>query len=245
MVAAAFPDESVTSPQRSSRLGALLRHPQRSAVLLAVLIGFASILSAAVAWRASLESNDASRYQSLAVQQQARREQIEDELQATVEEDQRFVAEYEEDALAARQLQSQADSTRTTDPASADQLDLGAQSRLAMARTLEPFFTAQGVSLDADGTVHYDAAYVLRVLSDGDPELRELETSKVGDLQSRANNRSIDLIGVGALIVAALFFLTIAQVSRTRVRLRQVFFVAGGLMVGVGAVGFLLVELLA
>ena len=132
--AAAFPDEPVTSPPRESRLGALVRHPQLSAALLALLIGLASVFSAVIAWRASLASIDSSRYQSLAVQQQARREQIERELEGIVEQDQRFVAEFQEDALAARELQAQADSIRATDPDAADILDLEAQSRLAMAR---------------------------------------------------------------------------------------------------------------
>ena len=114
-----------------------------------------------------------------------------------------------------------------------------------MARTLEPLFTAQGIALGADGKVAYDPAYVLRVLSDGNNELRELTTSNVGDLENHATSRAIDLIGIGALIVGALFFLTIAKVTRTSVRLRQFFFAAGGMVVVVGSVGFVLVELLA
>lgn len=244
--AAAFPDEPVTSPSRESRLGALVRHPQLSAALLALLIGFASVFSAVIAWRASLASIDSSRYQSLAVQQQARREQIERELEGIVEQDQRFVVEFQEDALAARELQAQADSIRATDPDAADILDLEAQSRLAMARATKPFFLgATGITLDANGTVPYDSAYVLRNLSESNTELRELRTSNVSGLASRGNAKSINLVAVAALIVAALFFLTIAQVSRGRVRLRQAFFIVGGVMVLVGALVFIFVEVLA
>src|SRR4051794_11250060 len=179
---AAFPAESQTLPPRPSRIRGLARHPERSAALLAVLIGFASVFSALIAWRASLASIDASRYQSLAVQQQARREQIERSLEATVEQDLRFVSEYQEHALAARELQSQADSIRSADSGAADQLDVQAQSEEALARSIQPFFQgAGGIYLADDGTVPYDKTFVLRSLEDTSPELRELKTSNVGD----------------------------------------------------------------
>ena len=245
VVSAAFPTDPVPAPPRPSRIRVLARHPERSAVLLAVLIGFASVFSAAIAWRASLASIDASRYQSLAVQQQARREQIERELEATVQQDLRFVTDFQQHSLAARELQTQADSIRATDATAADTLDLQAQSELALARAMKPFFTgAGGVALDDDGTVPYDKAFVLRNLSESNAELRELRTSGVTALSNQANAKSIDLIAVAALVVAALFFLTVAQVSRTRLRIRQAFFVAGGLMVVVGVLGFVGIEVL-
>jgi hypothetical protein len=244
---ATFPDETISphplAPE--SRVRTLIRHPERSAALLAVLIGFASVFSAVIAWRASLASIDSSRYESLAVQQQARREQIERELEGSVQQDQRFIAEYQEHALAAREIQAQADSLRPTDAAAADLLDLEAQNELAKARAMTPFFRGLQITLDENGNVPYDATFVLRNLEQGNPELRELRTSNVAALAGRADAKSLDLIGVAALIVGALFFLTVAQVSRTRQRLRQAFFVAGGIMVVVGTVGFLLVEVLA
>jgi hypothetical protein len=245
VVPAAFPADPVPKPPRPSRVRVLVRHPERSAALLAVLIGFASVFSAVLAWRASLASIDASRYQSLAVQQQARREQIERELEATVQQDLRFVTDFQQHSLAARELQTQADSIRATDATAADALDLQAQSELALARAMKPFFTgAGGITLDDNGTVPYDRAFVLRNLSESNPELRELRTSNVTALSNQANSKSIDLIAVAAIVVAALFFLTVAQVSRTRMRIRQAFFVAGGLMVVVGVLGFIGVEVL-
>ena len=240
--AAAFPDESVASPPQS-RIRVFVRHPERNGALLAILIGFASVLSAVIAWQASLASIDASKYQSLAVQQQARQEQIERQLEGTVQQDQRFITQYQEHALAARELQSQADAIRATDSSAADVLDVQAQSESAQARALAPFFRgATGISLDESGTVPYDQAFILRTLQDADPELRELTTSNVSTLANVANTKSIHLVALAALIVAALFFLTVAQVSRARLMLRQAFFVAGGLMVLVGTLLFLFVE---
>ena len=231
-----------------SRLTTFVRHPERSAALLAILIAFASVMSAVIAWRASLASIDASRFESLAVQQQARQEQVDRELESTVRQDLRFVLEFQEHSLAARELQEQADSLRESDPDAADILDLEAQSRLALARAMKPFFMgATGVALDDSGQVPYDEQYVLRNLRAGNVEWRELESTipRTIDLAQRANDKSLALIGVAALIIAALFFLTVAQVSLARVRVRQIFFVAGGLLVTVGSLAFVVVEVVA
>ena len=223
-----------------------MEHPEALSVALAILIGFASVFSAVVAWRASLASIDASRYQSLAVQQTARRGQIKRELEGLIAQDLRFVNVYQEHALAARELTAQAETLRESDPESADVLDLEAQARLDLARTVKPFFlAASSVSLNDDGTVVYDTAYVLRNLAEANVELRELQTQRTAELADRADARSVSLVGVAAFVVAALFFLTIAQVSRARRGIRQAFFGAGALLVVVGAVGFVLVELLA
>ncbi|MGI8929179.1 MAG: hypothetical protein ACR2H0_06925 [Candidatus Limnocylindrales bacterium] len=237
------PPPGVTPP---SRLRQTVGHPQALSVALAVLIGFASVFSAVVAWRASLASIDASRYDSLAVQQAARRGQIERDLEGLIAQDLRFVNVYQEHALAARELTAQAETLRETDPDSADILDLEAQARLDLARAVKPFFLAAGsIKLSADGIVEYDAAFVLRNLADGNAELRELRTQRTPELAARADARSVSLVGVAAFVVAALFFLTIAQVSRARRGIREMFFATGAILVVVGTVGFVLVELLA
>lgn len=241
-------EQPSSPPPSQPRFTTILSHPERSAVLLALLIGFASVLSAVIAWRASLASIDASRYESLVVQQQARQEQIEHEIEATVHQDLRFITEFQEHALAARELQAQADALRESDPDIADEIDLEAQARLALARAMRPFFLgATGVELDADGQVPYDEAFVMRNLRTGNIEWRELETTmpRTTALAQRADEKSLALIGVAALVVAALFFLTVAQVSQSRMRVRQLFFVAGALLVAFGTLAFALTEIVA
>ena len=230
----------------SERVRQFYRQPRVSAAILAILIGYASILSAVVAWRASLASIDASRYESLHVQQQARQQQIERDLQGLIAQDLRFVNVFQEHALAARELRSQADELRATDPDAADVLDLQAQSSLDQSRAITPFFLgATGATLGDDGTVTYDVAFVLRNLYDGQQELRELRTAQTEQLGARADAKSVSLVGVAAAVVAALFFLTIAQVVKTRERTKQVFLVAGGLLVVIGTFSFVVVEILA
>ncbi len=211
-----------------------------------MLIGFASVFSAVLAWRASLASIDSSRFQSLAVQDAARRNQLERLLEGTVGQDERFVVVFQEHSRAARELATQAASLRETDPASADIVDLEAQAHAALARVMQPFFLgAGGIHLGDGGTVGYDREFVLASLRDADIELGELSTQRSVEQAQRADARSLSLIGVEALIIASLFFLTVAQVSRSQWRVRQVFFGIGGVLVAVGTLGFLVVEVFA
>lgn len=233
-------------PARESRLRTAIRHPERSGALLALLIGFASVFSAVLAWRAALASIDASRYESIAVQEAARRNQLERLAEGTVDQDERFVLVFQEHALAARELQAHADELRATDPDQADILDLEAQAQLALARATQPYFLgAGGIFLGDDGTVGYDRQFVLTNLREGDVELRELSIERTVANADRADARSLGLIGVAAIVISALFFLTVAQVSRSRTRVHQAFFVAGGLLVVVGGLGWVIVELFA
>jgi hypothetical protein len=227
-------------------MGAALRGSDASAVALALLIGFASVLSAVVAWRASLASIDASRYESLAVQQQARVQQIQRETEGLVAQDLRFVDVYQEHALAARELRAQAEGLRATDPAAADILDLQAHAQLDLAHVVGPFFLgATGPVLGEDGTVTYDVAYVVTNLQQGNIELRELLSQRTAELAGRADAKAVSLIAVAALVVGALFLLTIAQVIGARPGVRQVFLVAGALLVVLGTFSFVVVEILA
>jgi hypothetical protein len=210
----------------------------------AVLIGFASILSAVVAWRASLASIDASRYESLAVQQQARIQQIQRELNGRVAQDLRFVNVFQEHSLAARELKAQADELRATDPDAADVLDLQSQAQLDLARVVLPFFLGAAPALNDDGTVTYDVAAVVRNLEAVDSELRELQMQRTAQLADGADAKSVSLIGVAAVVIAALFFLTIAQVVRARVVVRQMFFAAGAVLVALGTISLVVVEIL-
>ena len=211
---------------------------------LALLIGFTSIFSAVIAWRASLAAIDSSRLESLAVQQQARKQQIERALESIVSQDERLIFVYQEHALAARELQAQADEIRATDAQAADTLDLEAHGRLALARSVQPFFQgASGIFLDEDGVAAYDREFVLRNLLGGNVELRELRPDETNQLAQAADGRTMGLLACAALIVTALFFLTIAQVSRRRVGLRLGFFAVGGLFTAMGTLGLFVVEL--
>jgi hypothetical protein len=214
-------------------------------VTIALLIGLASVLSAVVAWRASLSAIEAGRYESLAVQQQARREQLERELEGVVAQDMRLVTSYREHAAAARELQRQADEVRADEPDLADELDMEAAGRRSLARSLQPFFIGQlGVALDDEGNVNYDPERVLGLLRDAELELRELRPTETLERANIADRRTLGLIGVAALFVAALLFLTVAQVVERRRPVRLAFTLLGGGLVAVGTLAFVVTEVL-
>jgi hypothetical protein len=214
------------------------------AIALALLIGYTSVLSAVVAWRASLSSIEAAGYGSLALQQQARREQLERQLEGIVGQDLRLVVVYREHALAARELQAQADEVRTDNPELADDLDLEAHGRLALARSVQPFLLGQaGVFLNADGSVGYDAVRVLRLLQEGELELREVRPAETQALAAAAGRHTLLLIALAAVLVAALLFLTVAQVVRRGVNVRYGFTLGGALLAGLGTIALVGVEL--
>jgi hypothetical protein len=227
-----------TSPRRP-------RRDQLVGVALALLIGYTSILSAVVAWRASLSSIDAGRFESLAVQQQARREQLQRQSEGVVSQDLRLITEYREHAIAARELQAQADGIRAENADLADELDLEAHGRLALARALQPFVLGQaGIGLNDDGTVNYDPERILRLLREGDTELRELRPDETLELANAADRHTLTLVALAAILVAALLFLTIAQVTRRRGGLRVATLAAGAVLVLFGTVAFVAVEVL-
>jgi len=235
------PHDNVPADRRSASSAGLR---DWLALGLAVVIGFTSIMSAVVAWRASVSAIDAARLSSLVVQQGARRQQLERQIEGLVAQDRRFVGAYLEHALAARELARQADELRPTDPDAADALDLQAHGERALARSLEPFFSAGGISLTDEGTVDYDERFVTDYLRDTDPELRALDPERTLAQADRADQRTIALIGVAALFVAALLLLTIGQVVRRRRRARTTFAAGGSLLAAVATLAFVVVELL-
>src|SRR5262245_44158482 len=176
---------------RGARVRTVAQHPNARVIALAVLIGFASILSSVVAWQASLSSIQASRYGSLAAQQRTRTQQIEADLRGLIDQDLRFVNLYQEHSLAARELKSQADELRATDPNSADELDVESQARSDLARALKPFFLAAGnIQINDEGTVDYDVDFVLTNLEQGNVELRELRTANTKALADQADAKA-------------------------------------------------------
>lgn len=236
------------SPPPNQPVPARTRRLNRQQVLsglLALLIGYTSILSAVVAWRASLSSIDAGRYESLAVQEQARLEQLRRQTESVVSQDLRLLTVYREHALAARELQKQADAIRAEDAELADDLDLEAHGRLALARAMQPFVLGQaGVFLEEGGTVAYVPDRILRLLQESNLELRELRPDETLRLANEADLHTLALVALAALLVAALFFLTVAQVTRRRGRLRAASMALGSVLVAVGTIALTGVEAL-
>ena len=179
----------------------------------AVAMVIAAILGATIAWRASVLSDDAQGMFDLAAQQRAQREQELATIDLQVDHDVRLTRQYG-DHLHAQTIFS-ARSARATDPRLADLLDRRARAEQLLARTLSSHFLAQFPTVDEKGRATYDRERAKRALLAGSPvaDILPDETFAAGQA---VRSIVVRLIGIAFLSVAALFFLTLAQLFAGR-----------------------------
>ncbi len=214
----------------------------RFASIVAIVIAFMSIASAVVAWRASEASNLAQDLDNRAVQELAQQQQARQGLEGLVAQDRRLLIRYQGHVGAARGLRERAAELRGENAELADVLELEAHAEQAQARVLAPYFRGGGLRFADDGSVSYDEQAALADLFAGDETLRELrpdETQAEGDRQHR---KALELVGSAAVIIGALFFLTIASIGARR--LRPLFAALGGIAAAAGLTLFAVVEFL-
>jgi Ca2+/H+ antiporter len=206
----------------------------------AVLIVVASCLGAGVAWGASTASTHSSDLDQAARQQFLLKQQILTSAQATIGEELRRVVTYQEEIESERILEQQAGRFRRSSPAVAAILDQQAQGQAALARTTGALFFATTPTVATDGTVSYDRRQALANLLGQYVVYEQLHPAATQAAANHADKKYRHLIGVGVLLVAALFFLTIAEIGVRRVR--HAFAVLGALALLAGAVLWPLVE---
>ena len=219
-------------------------HPRdRFRIRVAALIAIVSIAGAVVAWRASVSSIHAAALDQEAEQQLLQQQQREALLKGQVANDLVVFARYQEHVRAWRLLAAKADDVRKGDPDLANSFDTQAQGELALARTIRPYFQAGTPDFgDASGAVVYDPQFVLRNLVGSDPQLAVLHPEETFEEAHAAHTKVVDLIAIVALLIAAVFLLTLAQFARRRIRM--VFAGAGVLVALSGVVLLTLVEIL-
>ena len=201
---------------------------------MAILIAIVSIAGAVGAWRASVSSIHAAALDQEAVQQLVQVEQRKAALVGQVANDLQLLARYQEHVKSWRLLTAQADRLRDKNEELAQSFEAMAQGELAEARALRPFFEAATPDFgDEKGTVVYDPSFVLRNLEQGDQDLAVLKPEETFEEAHHGHGKVVDLVGVVALFIAAVFLLTVAQFARRG--LRGIFAGAG---VGVMVVGF-------
>jgi hypothetical protein len=208
----------------------------------AVAIAIVSVFGAVAAWRASVVSILASDLNEEGLLTLVQKEQVRAQLESLVDEDLRLFAEYQEHIAASRLLRRDAD--RVRNPELAEDLRAQAQGELALARALIPFFRGATPDLGGEeGDVAYDRAFVLANLQEFDPTFSELRPGRLFAQARTEHTRTVNLVLVVALFVAALFFLTIAQFARPSNR--GIFAVAGGATAAVALTLFVLIGALA
>jgi hypothetical protein len=217
-------------------------HSDSFRIRVAVLIAVVSIAGALVAWRASLASIHAAALDQDAEQQLVQQEQRRAALEGQVANDLQLYGRYQEHIKAWRLLSAQADRIRSHNPDLAITLGAQAQNELGLARTLRPFFQAGLPDFgDDNGTVVYDPQFVLRNLFTGDRELAVLDPDEVFEEADDAHGKTVDLVAIVALLIAAIFLLTLAQFVRSNNR--RLLAGAGAVVALAGIVLFVLVEL--
>jgi type II secretory pathway pseudopilin PulG len=206
----------------------------------AIAIALVSILGAVVAFSGTLAEQEARHLDQQGIQDAARQQQIITDLQATVDEDLRYLAPYQEHLKAAQVLDDQANTLAATDPTSAGLLHAQAQSERVLARTLQGFF--QGAVPDpgqANGPATYDAGAALRRLETNNADLQQLRPEATLAMAEDKHGEAVNLVGLVTLFIAALLFLTLAQFTRPQIR--RLFAAAGGATTVAGIVLWILV----
>ncbi len=204
---------------------------------MAVLIVAASVFGSVAAWQASSFSAKASDLDGLATQQLAQRQQIQGYYQGLVSQDVRLFGRFKQHTEQANLLNDEA--SRTADPQLAAGLHAQAKGELALARTLQGFFSFRP-TVDGQGNASYDRTSALVSLESLDPQLPGLRPDETLKRADAVHQTTIHLVGITALFIAALFFLTLAQLAKRATR--DVFLVAGIAVIAVGAVLFVLVR---
>ena len=205
--------------------------------VLALLITVVSILAAVSAWRASVVSGDAGSLDQQASQERIRRQQVEGQLNAQVDQDLRLFPRYLSHLSTWGVLKKKASQQQGKRPEVAVRLRGDAQEELALARTIY-----QALSVKPRfGQTEYDEQGSRDFLRSFNLELINLDPEKTADLAEDERGRGVRLVAITALFVASLFCLTLAQVGRRRIR--RVFAGVGVLLMAGASAAFVLVQL--
>jgi hypothetical protein len=206
--------------------------PARFGLVVALLIVVASLAGAGVAWSASVASTRASDLDQLAQQQFLEVQQILTSGRADVGEELRRVGTFQQEIQAERFFEQQSAALAERFPGLSAQLASEAQGQAALARNTGALFFAAFPQVAADGTVTYDREQALNNLLSQYVVYQQLHPEEIQADAATAHTKATRIVGVGFVLAAALFFLTLAQVARTGSR--GAFLVVGALVLASG-----------
>lgn len=212
----------------------------RFGLRIALLIVLASLGGAAVTFSVSNNSSAASDLDQRAQQEFLQKEQLLTGRESQVGEELRLAGAFQELVLTQRLLRQQADQVRADDPVLANVLDQEAQALEALARSTGAVFRAAFPEVREDGTVAYDRGAALANLLAQDLNYQELHPEQRAAAADTVQAKTLQLVGVGIVFALALFFLTLAQLSRAG--RRGALTAVGALVILAGAVLWALVE---
>ena len=205
--------------------------PRSFRLRVALALATISLLGAYVSYVASERDATAHDLDTLASQQWAVEQQVEQQFDAVVAQDQRVTARLDERVHRYRTEVQDANATRAVDPGHAADMDLAAQSDSAQYSQLYPFLRT---APDFRGEVAtYDADAARDELSRLDTRLFRASTELTRTQARQASDLVSATIAVVVLLVAALFLLTLAHVLGGR---RGLALAAAGIALGLGAI---------
>jgi hypothetical protein len=213
----------------------------RYRLVVAILIVIASLAGAGVAWSASVESTTASDLDQLAQQQFLEVQQILTSGRADVAEELRKVGTFQQQISSQRFFAEKAQELANKYPALAAQLASEAQGQASLARNSAALFFAAFPQISQDGTVTYDQEQALNNLLGRYVIYQQLHPAEIQQEAAAAHLKASRIVAVGIILVAALLFLTLAQVARSRSR--HAFLVVGTVVLIAGLVFWAVVAL--
>jgi hypothetical protein len=213
--------------------------PSRFPTAVAFLIALVSIIAAVVAWRAAEAGHEAAVLDRQAVQYLIQERADAAEISAEIDHDLRLDGSFVAHARAWSILRRRADRlARSGQMVNAQKADLRAQLEGELARSLQPFFFLE--KLDTVDPI-YDPKFARDIAFAADDYLRSPRSSATREAAGRAHDRSLSLVLIEALVLASLFFLTLARFTRRRYSYALA--LLGSLVVGAGVVLWLLADL--
>ena len=212
----------------------------RFTTLAAVLITLISIQIAVGAWRTTEAASRASDLDSLVIQQLARRQQEIQAINGLVDLDLRLLSRYQGYVLTAARLDDAAAGIGDSGELDRQMLEVDAQGQRALARVMSQFFQGGYPAVDADGMADYDPDGVLRRLEAASYRLADLQPEATAVRADQAHRQVAAFVLIVILFAACLVLLTLAQVSRNRLRMPLA--AAGIVLAGGGLVLLTLAE---
>jgi hypothetical protein len=185
-----------------------------------------SMLGAVVSWRTSVWSGIASDLDRQAAQELLIAERSRTTDHGKVAQDLRLVGRYEWEHRLSR-------SERRHATLQADALD-----RAATAAAVSRMLTASVLTSFGSKTV-YDTRSALGYLAAIRPDLATADPRYVARLAGEAHDKTVRLVTIGTVLLVAVFFLTLAEVSRPSLRR---WFAAGGFALALSATAWFVVQ---
>jgi hypothetical protein len=221
----------VESPDRKKPEPAVVRFHTRVAVLIACV----SMVGAVAAWRASIHADKASELDQQAIQEHTQKAELDLTFAALANEDVRQVTVYRSELAASITSAQEADAVRASNPGRAAELDAQALEELRQAETTRRFIVYIDESSASVAQIAPTPDLYVSWLQNSNSDYKKLQPEATHNLAQAEHLTAQWLIEIVGAFIAALVFLTLAQLSDTGKR--RGFVAVGSLiaLIGVGA----------